>query len=63
MNESALERIRRETREKEVEKTVKAFRREQIEKKKTKNVRLIGMIYVEPLVSCTFIVEETKDFE
>jgi len=34
MNESALEKLRQKIREKEVERKVEAFRREQIEKEK-----------------------------
>jgi hypothetical protein len=34
MNENTLERLRRETREKEIERKVEAFRREQIKKEK-----------------------------
>jgi hypothetical protein len=38
MNESALKRLRQEARKKEVEKKPKAFRKEQIEKEKTKDI-------------------------
>jgi hypothetical protein len=52
-SESALERLRWEAREKEVERKVKAFRREHIEKKRAKHVWLFKVIYVKPLVSHT----------
>jgi len=38
MSESALERLRRKTREKEVERKGEAFRMEQIEKERAKHV-------------------------
>ncbi len=40
------QRLRQKIREKEVEIFFEAFRREQIEKKKAKHVRLTGTIYV-----------------
>jgi hypothetical protein len=58
-----LERLRREAREKEVEKKVEAFKREQIVKKRIKHVQLIGAIYVELLTSCAPTIEEIKNFE
>jgi hypothetical protein len=38
MSENVLERLRREAKEKEVQRKVEAFRREQIEKKRAKHV-------------------------
>jgi len=38
MNESALERLKQEVREKEIEKKTEVFRKEHIEKKRTKQV-------------------------
>jgi hypothetical protein len=38
MSESALERLRQEARQKEVERKVEAFRKEQIEKERTEHV-------------------------
>jgi hypothetical protein len=46
MTESALKRLRREAREKEVERKLEAFRRKQIEKERAEQVQLIVMIYV-----------------
>ncbi len=63
MNESALERLRWEAKEKEVERKVEAFRREHIEKKKKKQVQITGMIYVKLLASCVTITEEIIMFE
>jgi hypothetical protein len=53
MSESALKRLRQEIKEKEVERKVETFRKEQIEKKKVKHVQKTGAIYVEPFVSHT----------
>jgi hypothetical protein len=63
MNESALETLRREAREKEVERKAKAYGREQIEKEKAERIRLIGAIYVEPFASGTPTIEEIRIFE
>ncbi len=63
MSENVLERLRREAKEKEVQRKVEAFRREQIEKKRAKHVWLIGAIYVEPLASRTPTTEDIIIFE
>ncbi len=63
MNESALERLKQEVREKEIEKKTEVFRKEHIEKKRTEQVRLTREIYVEPLASCTPTTKEIKVFE
>ncbi len=60
MSESALERLRWKTREKEVERKGEAFRMEQIEKERTKHVWLTGMIYVEPVASHAPTTKELK---
>jgi hypothetical protein len=63
MNESALERIRWESREKEVERKAKAYGKEQIEKEKVERIRLIGVIYVESFPSSAPTIEEIIIFE
>ncbi len=63
MNESALERLRQETKKKEVEKKPKAFKKEHIEKENAKEVWLTRAIYVESLASCAHIIKEIKLFE
>jgi hypothetical protein len=55
--------VKKEIKEKEVERKVEAFRREHIEKKKVKHVWLIGAIYVEAFASHTPTTKETKVFE
>jgi hypothetical protein len=62
MSESALKRLRRKTKEKEVEKKTKALRREQIEKEKMEHVQLIRVIYVDSFDSCT-PTKKKKTFE
>ncbi len=62
ISESALEKLRQETKEKELERKVEAFKREQI-KEKMKHVRLIGTIFVELLTLCVPIAKDTKFFE
>lgn len=47
----------------EVERKAKAFKREQIEKKRAEQVQLIGAIYVKLFASHTCTIEETKVFE
>jgi hypothetical protein len=63
MSESALNRLRREVKEKEVEREVEIFRKEHIEKKKTKHVQLIGAIYVELFASRTPTTKEIRILE
>ncbi len=63
MSESALKRLRQEVKEKEVERKVEAFRREQIEKGRAKEVWLTGAIYVELFISCALIAKEIRIFE
>jgi hypothetical protein len=52
MSESALQKLRGKTRERELEKKVEAFRREQIKRERIKHVRLIGAIYGKVLALC-----------
>jgi hypothetical protein len=52
MNDNDLKRLRQEARNKEVERKVEAFGREQIEKEIMKHVQLTIVIYVELLASC-----------
>ncbi len=63
MSESVLERLRQEVKEKEVERKVKAFRKEHIQKERAEQVRLTKTIYVEPFASCTPIAKEIQLFE
>jgi hypothetical protein len=63
MSESALERLRWEVKEKEVERKAEAFRREQIEKERVEHVWLTRAIHVESLASHTRTIEGTKVFE
>jgi hypothetical protein len=49
MSESALEELKQEARERELEIKAKVFRWKQVEREKVEHVRLIGAIYVEPL--------------
>ncbi len=63
MSESALERLRRKTREREVERKGEVFRKEQIEKERAKHVWLTGMIYGEPVASHAPTTKEIKFFE
>lgn len=59
MNESVLEKLKQEARERKLERKAKAFRRKQIERGKMEEIILIRVIYVEPLASRAPIVEET----
>jgi hypothetical protein len=47
----------------ELERKIEVFRRDQIEKNRAKQVRLIGIIYVEPLAFCAPTTKETIIFE
>ncbi len=62
MSESALKRLRQESR-KEVGKKPKAFKKEQIEKERAEEVWLTRAIYVELFVSRTHIAKEINFFE
>jgi hypothetical protein len=57
MSESALKKLIWEAREKEVERKVEAFRRQQTEKERVEQVRLTGVIYVELFASHAPIIE------
>jgi hypothetical protein len=63
MSESTLEKLKQEARERELERKVEAFRREQVEREKVEQVKLIGVIYVELLASHAPIVEEIRIFK
>lgn len=63
MSERALRKLRQETRVRELERKFEVFRRDQIEKNRAKQVRLIGIIYVEPLAFCAPTTKETIIFE
>jgi hypothetical protein len=63
MSERALRKSRQETRVRELERKTEVFRREQIEKERAKQVRLIGTIYVEPLAFYAPTTKETIIFE
>ncbi len=57
MSESTLEWLRWKAKKKEVERKVKTFKREQIEKEKAEHVWLTREIYVEPLGSRAPIIK------
>jgi hypothetical protein len=63
MSENTLGKLKWETREKELERKVESFIKEQVEKEKMKHVRLIGTMYVEPLALHSPTSKETKIFE
>ncbi len=63
MNESVVKKLIQEAREKEVERKTKAFKKEQIEREKAKQVWLTRAIYVKLLASRTPIIEEIRNFE
>jgi hypothetical protein len=52
MNDSALEKLKRETRERKLERKIKATRKEQVERERVEQVHLIRAISIEPLVLC-----------
>jgi len=51
MSESTSEKLKQEARKRELERKVEAFRREEVERERMEQVKLIGVIYVEPLAS------------
>ncbi len=63
MSESALEKLKRKERERELESKVEAFRREQVKKERMEHVKLTWTIYEEPLALCAPVAKETKFFE
>jgi len=63
MSDNALKKLKQKAREKELEKKVEAFRKEQVERKRTKQVRLTRTIYVEPLASCALTTKKIIIFE
>ncbi len=64
MNESAsMGKLKREAKQKELERKAENTRREQIYQEITKHVRLTKAIYIEPLASQKPIVEEVKTFD
>jgi hypothetical protein len=63
MSESTSEKLKQEARKRELERKVEAFRREEVERERMEQVKLIGVIYVEPLASRAPIAEETKIFK
>ncbi len=58
-----MDKLKRKARERELEKKVEATRREQVERERVEQVRLIGTNYIEPLASREPIVEEVRIFE
>jgi hypothetical protein len=63
MNECAFKKLKREARERELERKVEAFKRKKVERERAEQVKLIGTIYVESLVSHALLIEETIIFE
>ncbi len=60
MSESALEKLKWEAKEKELEKKTEVFRQEQVERESVEHVKLIGAIYVEPLASHAPTIDKTN---
>jgi hypothetical protein len=63
MSENTLEKLKQKARERVLEKKVEAFRKEQVERKRMKQVRLTRAIYAKSLASCALTIEEIIIFE
>ncbi len=58
--ENVLDKLKREARERKLEKKAKIARRKQVEREKAEHVHLIGMIYSEPLALCEPIAKDIR---
>jgi hypothetical protein len=58
--ENALDKSKREAREKKLERKAKIAKREQMEREKVEHVHLIGIIYIEPLALCEPIAKDIR---
>jgi hypothetical protein len=63
MTENALDKLKKEAKERKLERKIETTRRKQVEKDKVKHVGLTGAIYIEPLASCELIAKELRIFE
>jgi hypothetical protein len=61
MNESTLDKLKKEARERELEKKVKTTMKEQVEREKTKHVCLTRAIYIKPLALHEPTIEKLKN--
>jgi hypothetical protein len=62
MSESALNKLKREARERDFKRKAEVIRREHVEREKVEHVQLTRTIYVEPLALHEPIKEEVKIF-
>jgi hypothetical protein len=62
MSESALDKLKSEAKEKELARKAKSIQREQVKRKKTKHVQLMGVLYIEPLAPREPTIENIRVF-
>jgi hypothetical protein len=60
INESTLDKLKKEAREREFEKKVETTMREQVDRERAKHISLIGVIYIKPLALHEPTIEELK---
>jgi hypothetical protein len=62
INESTLDKLKREVRDKDLDRKAEVIRRKHVERERVEHVRLTGTTYVKPLASCEPAKEEVRIF-